>query len=58
MDDLFKALSGKKTYLIAAFIALSVFAHVIGWIDKETLDNAYVLLTGAGLAALRAGITK
>ena len=51
-------LKGKKTYLISAFIAIAVFVHSMGWIDKETLDNAYILLTGAGLAALRAGISK
>ena len=49
-------LKGKKTYLVAAALAFSIFAYNMGWIDKEMLDEFYVLLTGAGFAALRSAI--
>ena len=49
-------LKGKKTYLVAAALALAVFALNVGWIDKGTHDNIIGLLTAAGLATLRAGI--
>ena len=56
MNDILNAFKGKRTYLIAVLIAFSVFAHQMGWINKETLDQIYIVLTGAGIAALRAGI--
>lgn len=56
MDDILKSLSGKKTYLVSAFIALCVFFHQVGWIDQETFQNITILLTGAGFAALRGGL--
>lgn len=58
MDDIIKALKGKKTYFISAFIAFCVFANQVGWIDQETFTNISVLLTGAGFAALRSGVSK
>lgn len=56
MNDIIDALKGKKTYLISAFIAFCVFANQVGWIDKDTFTSISVLLTGAGFAALRAGV--
>ena len=58
MNDLLKAFEGKKTYIIAALIALAVFAKQLGWIDQQTLDALYGILGAGGLAALRAGIDK
>lgn len=49
-------LNGKKTYLVAAGLALAVFAFNVGWIDKATHDTIVGILTAAGLASLRAGI--
>lgn len=48
--------SGRKTYIIAAGLALAIFALNVGWIDKETHDTIVGLLTAGGLATLRAGI--
>lgn len=56
MNDLLKALDGKKTYLIAALLAIAVFAKQIGWIDENTFQALYGALTAGGLATLRAGL--
>ena len=58
MDDILNALKGKKAYFVAAFISFCVFANNLGWIDQQTFQSISVLLTGAGIAALRAGMTK
>lgn len=51
-------MSGYKTYLCAAGLALATFAKAMGWID-DTVYQALAGLFGAGgLAALRAGVTK
>ena len=57
MDKLLSLLTGKKTYVIAALMALTVFALNVGWIDKGTHDNIVGILTAAGLATLRAGVS-
>ncbi len=49
---------GKKTYIVAAAVALAVFAHSLGWIDDNTFQVILGLLGAGGLAALRAGVTK
>ena len=51
-------LKGKRTYLVAVGLAISVFALNVGWIDLDLYEQITVLLTGAGLAALRAGVAK
>lgn len=51
-------MAGKKTYLIAALIAVATFAKAMGWIDQTTYELILGLLGAGGLAALRAGVTK
>mgnify|MGYP001593106198 CR=1 FL=1 len=51
-------LSGKKTYLVAiAMVILAGLRHQ-GYITDETFVILEGMLTGAGLAALRAGVEK
>ena len=47
-------LAGRKTYLGAALLALSVFALQAGWIDQPTYTKLQTLLIAWGFAALRA----
>lgn len=53
-----EAIQGHKTYFIAAFIALVVVGHYLGYID----DNAYTLLLGllgaGGTASIAAKINR
>lgn len=49
-------LAGKKTYLVAAVLALGVFAQYSGWITKEQHDTLISILFPAGLLTLRAAI--
>jgi len=56
MDKILSFLAGKKTYIIAAIMAVLVFAKYAGFIDQSTYDQLVALLTGAGLATLRAAI--
>lgn len=49
-------LKGKKTYIIAALIGAVAAAKYLGYLDAETADILLVLLTGGGLATIRAGI--
>ena len=51
-------MAGYKTYVVAAAIALDVFAHSMGWIDDTIFQAILGLLGAGGLAALRAGVTK
>jgi hypothetical protein len=51
-------LAGKKTYLVAASIALVTFAHSMVWVDDATYAALLGLLGAGGLATLRAGVTK
>jgi hypothetical protein len=51
-------LSGKKTYITAAFLAVITFARYLNWIDQELFEFCMGLLGSAGLAALRAGVAK
>jgi hypothetical protein len=51
-------LSGKKTYISAALLALATFARSVGWIDQSQYDLILGLAGAMGLAALRAGVAK
>ncbi len=51
-------LSGKKTYIVAAILALATFARAAGIIDDQFFTALQGLLAASGLAALRAGVTK
>lgn len=58
MKDLWNKLSGKKSYLIAVFVALVVLAHQLGWIDSDIANTLLGLLGAGGLMALRHGVAK
>ena len=54
--DILNALKGKKTYLVSALLFVLGGSYALGWIDKQMVETLSVLLTGAGFAALRAGV--
>lgn len=56
MGNLVSFLSGKKTFLIAACMAVLVFLKGINKIDEATYNSLNTLLIGGGLAALRSAI--
>lgn len=58
IQKLIELLKGKKTYIVAAVMAIATFVHLMGWIDAPTLAKVEVFLASIGLATLRAGITK
>jgi hypothetical protein len=49
-------LTGKRTYLVAVAMVIAGGLYQQGYITEETLHMLEALLTGAGLAALRAGM--
>jgi hypothetical protein len=51
-------LTGKKTYISAALLALGTFARSLGWIDQSQYDLILGFTGAMGLAALRAGVGK
>ena len=51
-------LKGKKTYIVSAATAILVFLHSIGVIDEQTMTTLLGLFGAAGLASLRAGVSK
>lgn len=59
MDEkILNLLRGKKTYLLAATVALVVFLELAGLVDPALAMQLKVLLGAGGAAALRAGINK
>lgn len=56
MGSLISFLNGKKTYIVAAGLAVLVFLKNIGKIDEATYNMANTVLLGGGLAALRSAI--
>ena len=51
-------LAGWKTYIVAALIAGVAAAQYLGYLDEKTATTITTFLTGAGFAALRAGVAK
>ena len=51
-------LNGKKTYIVAALVALGAFARSMGWLDQNQFELILSLGGSLGLAALRAGVSK
>jgi hypothetical protein len=50
--------NGKKTYIVAAVMALGAFARALGWIDQNQFELLLSLGGSMGLAALRSGVSK
>jgi hypothetical protein len=53
-----KMLNGKKTYIVAAVMALGAFARAMGWLDQSQFELLLSLGGSMGLAALRSGVSK
>ncbi len=51
-------LDGKKTYISAVFLALATLVRALDWVTQEQYELILGLTGSAGLAALRAGVTK
>lgn len=49
-----KILQGKRTYIIAAIMAVLNFAVAVNWISPENLSQINAILVALGLGALRA----
>ncbi len=58
MLEVLAMLSGKKTYIVAAIMALGAFARALGWMDQNQFELLLSLGGSLGLAALRAGVSK
>lgn len=56
--DIYKLLDGKKTYILAAIIAVLNLLVAFGWLDHEVAETISLLLGGGALATLRSGVTK
>ena len=50
-------LEGKKTYIVAILLGCLSAAKFLGWVDESTFQVFLAVLTGGGLAALRAAKT-
>jgi hypothetical protein len=51
-------LNGKKTYIMAAVMALMAFARGMGWMDQNQFELLLSVAGSMGLAALRSGVSK
>jgi hypothetical protein len=51
-------LNGKKTYIMAAVMALGAFARGMGWLDQNQFELLLSVAGSMGLAALRSGVSK
>lgn len=51
-------LNGKKTYILAAIMALGAFARGLGWLEQDQFELLISLAGSLGLATLRAGISR
>jgi len=58
LAKLLEFLKGKKTYLVAAIWAVSVFFNLTGYISSEVLLKIESFLLPLGLVTLRAGVKK
>jgi len=53
---MFSSLQGSRTYIIALLLGVVAAAQYLGLVDAALAAQLHVLLTGGGLAALRAGV--
>jgi len=51
-------LRGKKTYIIAACVAVIAAAQYLGFVPADVAATLYGLLGAGGLATLRAGVSN
>lgn len=51
-------LKGKKTYFVAAGMAVVQVAHMLGYLDADTTGNLLKLLGAGGVATLAAKVNR
>lgn len=51
-----EALKGKRTYILAAAVAVVTVVQYLGFIDGTTAATLYGLLGAGGMATMRAGM--
>lgn len=51
-------LTGYRTYITGALIAIVAFAKSVGWVTPEMADSLTDFLVGGGLVFLRLGMTN
>lgn len=52
------SMSGYRTYIIATLVGLLAAAKFLGYVDEQTFQALFALLTGGGLATLRMAVNK
>lgn len=53
---MFAQFKGSRTYIVASVIGILSALHFLGHIDNTTFQTFIALLTGGGLATLRAAV--
>jgi len=51
-------LEGKKTYISALVLAVATLVRALDWVTQEQYELILGVAGSAGLAGLRAGVTK
>jgi hypothetical protein len=58
MGKIVELLKGKKTYIIAAGAAVTIFAHGAGFVDGPTATTLLGLMGAGGFASIGAKIDR
>jgi hypothetical protein len=58
LTNLYYALEGRRTYIVAVVIAVLNLAVAFGWVSPENLTQINVVLGALGLGALRSSVSK
>lgn len=56
--DLIKKLEGKKTYIVAAVIAVVNLLAVFGVINAEQIESVNLILAALGVSTIRHAVAK
>ena len=56
--EMFAALAGYKTYIVAALGAVVTLLHTLGRIDDATYQTLMALLASGGVATVRAALSR
>ena len=51
-------LKGKKTYITCGLAAIAFFAHLLGWISQDVVNQIYTILGITGVATVSAKINR
>jgi hypothetical protein len=58
LTNLYYALEGKRTYIVAVVLAVLNLAVAFGWVSPENLTQINIVLGALGISALRASVSK